>query len=108
MRLSHFTYLNISSFQGGVNKRSYSTAQRNYELIKNNKTNKLNPGFITGFSDASTKYLVVFGSNLQSTVGSRFTRTQLAMIILAPYQKETKLFFSCLFRERTKKYNSIY
>jgi hypothetical protein len=47
---------------------------------------KPNPYFITGFADASTKYLVVFGSNLQSTVGSRFTRTQLAMVRLASYQ----------------------
>jgi hypothetical protein len=29
---------------------------------------------------------VVFGTNLTSTVGVKFTRTQLAMVQLAPYQ----------------------
>jgi hypothetical protein len=44
----------------------------------------LYPNFITGFCDASKK-LVVFGTNLQSTVGEKFTRKELAMVRLAPY-----------------------
>jgi len=49
---------------------------------------KLNPWFITGFSDASKKEtsIVVFGKNLTSTVGIKFTLKQLAMVQLAPYQ----------------------
>ncbi len=54
------------------------------------KTSSLvDPHFITGFSDGSKKELslVVFGTNLTSTVGERFSRTQLAMVILAPYTR---------------------
>lgn len=40
---------------------------------------------ITGFTDA-TKSVVLFGKNLASTVGIKFSRTQLAMIRIAPYQ----------------------
>src|SRR5205807_9545832 len=52
-----------------------------------NKTN-INNGFnlhtyIAGFIDGCTKSLVVFGSNLSSTVGKKFTRTQLATVVLA-------------------------
>jgi len=46
----------------------------------------LHPHFVSGFSDASQK-LVVFGTNLTSTVGELFTRKELAMIKLAPHQK---------------------
>lgn len=35
---------------------------------------------------AGTLCIVVFGTNLTSTVGVKFTRTQLAMVQLAPYQ----------------------
>jgi hypothetical protein len=42
--------------------------------------------WFTGFSEASQKYIVVFGTNLQSTVGNKFTRKELAIIKLAPYQ----------------------
>jgi len=43
---------------------------------------KMNPWFL----DASTKYIVVWGTNLQSTVGIKFTLKQLATVQLAPYQ----------------------
>jgi len=46
----------------------------------------LNPWFITGFSDASIKSIVIWGINLQSTVGNKFTIEQLAMVQLAPYR----------------------
>jgi len=48
----------------------------------------LNPWFVTGFSDASKKKaLVVWGTNLESTVGSgRFTKLVSNMIKIAPYQ----------------------
>ncbi len=46
----------------------------------------LDPLFITGFSDASQKKLVVWGTNFTSTVGEKFTRKELAMVKLAPYQ----------------------
>lgn len=46
---------------------------------------KLNPWDVTGFTDGE-KSLVVFGSNLSSTVRIKFNRTQLAMVKLAPYQ----------------------
>ncbi len=50
--------------------------------------NRLNPSWVTGFSDGSEKKaLVVFGTNLQSTVGEKFTRKELAMVKLAPHQK---------------------
>jgi len=39
-----------------------------------------------GFVDASKKKLVVWGTNLTSTVGEKFTRKELAMVKLAPYQ----------------------
>ena len=48
---------------------------------------KINPNWVTGFIDASQKSIVVFGTNLTSTVGIKFTRAQLAIIKLAPYQK---------------------
>jgi LAGLIDADG DNA endonuclease family/LAGLIDADG endonuclease len=49
---------------------------------------KLSPWWVTGFSDASEKKaLVVFGTNLQSTVGEKFTRKELAMIKLPSYQR---------------------
>jgi hypothetical protein len=42
--------------------------------------------YVTGFCDASEKKaLVVFGTNLQSTVGEKFTRKELAMVKLPPY-----------------------
>lgn len=41
---------------------------------------------MSGFRDASTKSIVVFGTNLTSTVGIKFSRTQLAMVRLASYQ----------------------
>lgn len=36
---------------------------------------------------SSEKSLVVWGTNLQSTVGEKFTRKELAMVRLAPYNK---------------------
>src|SRR5258706_5022529 len=47
----------------------------------------LHPLFVSGFADASTKSIVIFGTNLTSTVGIKFTLKQLAMVQLAPYQK---------------------
>jgi hypothetical protein len=77
---------------------------RNYSQLQSKLT--LNPGYITGFADAflllryykgiqqfhtqnlnsHSLSLVVWGTNLTSTVGSKFTRTQLAMVCLATYQ----------------------
>jgi len=48
--------------------------------------NILLPNWVTGFADASQKALVIWGTNLTSTVGVKFTRTQLAMVRLAPSQ----------------------
>ena len=45
-------------------------------------TNVINPWFITG----QNKSLVVWGTNLTSTTGERFTLKQLALVDLAPYQ----------------------
>ena len=42
---------------------------------------------IYNVSTATATFIVVFGTNLTSTVGIKFTRTQLAIIKLAPYQK---------------------
>ena len=46
---------------------------------KNKQTNKL---LVLG----DTFDIVIFGSNLQSTVGIKFSHKQLAIIKLAPYQ----------------------
>jgi len=50
----------------------------------------IDPYFVTGFCDASKKItsIVVFGTNLTSTVGIKFTRKQLAMVQLAPYTRD--------------------
>jgi len=48
---------------------------------------KVHPWFISGFADASKKALVVRGTNLQSTVGMKFTRKQLATVRLPAYTK---------------------
>ena len=75
-----------------INKlRDYSTdSNKNYNnsLDTNRDPNpkKLDPYFLTGFSDASPKKLVVWGTNFTSTVGEKFTLKQLAMVQLAPYQ----------------------
>jgi len=68
-------------------ERNYQVRILTKQLI--NKTystlsNKLilNPWFFTGFSDASKKALVVFGSNLTSTVSVKFSRKQLATLRL--------------------------
>ena len=37
---------------------------------------KYNPWFLVGFIDASKKALVIWGINLTSTVGIKFTRNQ--------------------------------
>jgi hypothetical protein len=47
----------------------------------------MHPWFIVGFTDASPKSVVVWGSNLQSLVGTgKFTKQVSNMIVLAPYQ----------------------
>ena len=51
-------------------------------------SNNLDPNFVTGFADASPKALVVFGTNLTSTVGVKFSRKQLATVILVPYTRD--------------------
>ena len=70
----------------------------NSSFIKNNNLIKsqirslhhksdLDPWIIVGFTDASPKYVVVWGSNLQSLVGTgKFTKQVSNMIVLAPYQ----------------------
>ena len=48
---------------------------------------QLNPWWVSGFTDASPKSVVVWGSNLQSLVGTgKFTKQVSNMIVLAPYQ----------------------
>jgi len=65
------------------NKSGITNATTN---INNLKKKNIDPYFVSGFTDASTKSIVIFGTNLQSTVGVKFSRTQLAMVQLAPYQ----------------------
>jgi len=63
---------------------------------------QFNPFFVTGFTAAlipsrrnksslqkssECKSLVVWGTNLQSTVGEKFTRKELTMVILTPYTR---------------------
>jgi hypothetical protein len=57
-----------------------------YTTLNSPSQQLLNPNYITGFADASQKSIVVFGTNLTSTVGIKFSRTQLAIIKLTPYQ----------------------
>jgi NADH-ubiquinone oxidoreductase chain 4 len=54
------------------------------ELSNNSNNKNLDPNFVTGFSDASSsqKALVVFGTNIRSTVGERFSNKQLAILFL--------------------------
>lgn len=85
--------------------RSYSSLAKSNTLtyeVTNNKSN-MNLGFVTGLIDASlvnntlskrelstkgpTSYslnLEVWGTNLRSTVGLRFSLNQLAMVQIAP------------------------
>jgi len=63
--------------------RSFSTTS----LPNVNPSIVLDPYFITGFTDASLKSVVVWGSNLQSLVGiGKFTKQVSSMIKLASYQ----------------------
>lgn len=50
---------------------------------------KLSPYWVTGFCDASTHNLslVVFGANLQSTVGKKYTNKQRANVRLTPFTR---------------------
>jgi len=66
-----------------LSKISYSTN------ISNETTflPSLNPVKVNGFSDITSKSIVVFGSNLTSTLGISFTLNQLSMVNLAPYQR---------------------
>jgi hypothetical protein len=75
-------YNNINSKY--KNKNNNMKTKTTKKIMKNLK---LNPYFVSGFTDASKKSIVVFGTNLTSTVGIKFTRTQLTIIKLAPYQK---------------------
>jgi hypothetical protein len=54
--------------------------------MKNKNSPILNPYYVTGFSDGSKKALVIWGTNLTSTIGEKFTLKQLTMVKLAPYQ----------------------
>lgn len=65
-------------------RRSYASSTQSNDRQPSPST--LHPWFITGFTEASTKSIVVFGTNLTSTVGIKFSLTQLAMVRLAPYQ----------------------
>jgi hypothetical protein len=66
------------------------------KLSASSLTEKANPFYVTGFCDAESpsrswlrhQKLVVFGTNLQSTVGEKFTRKELAMVRLAPYPRD--------------------
>lgn len=67
--------------------RNYSTNQSKNSSTNQSKNSSSDPWFITGLFDASEKKaLVVWGTNLTSTVGVKFTLKQLAMVQLAPYQ----------------------
>jgi len=52
------------------------------------KENKNKSDFIAGFADASQKALVIWGTNLTSTVGVKFTLKQLSMVKLIPYTRD--------------------
>ena len=53
--------------------------------MKNNKNNS-SVQIVPIYNVATTTSIVVFGTNLTSTVGNKFTRTQLAMVKLPPFQ----------------------
>jgi hypothetical protein len=57
------------------------------KLIESNILEGVASKAVIGFRDNKNKSLVEFGSNLSSTLGIRFSRTQLAMVKLAPYQQ---------------------
>jgi hypothetical protein len=68
-------------------KQIYSTQTRiNYTNIAPIKTDKRTVQSSYPFGYEVDKSLVVWGTNLESTVGEKFTREQLAMVQLAPYQ----------------------
>jgi len=75
--LNNQNSLNSLRFKPYLVKRKFSTSTDSI----------MNPSYVTGFIDASEKKkpLVVFGTNLQSTVGEKFTRKELTMVKLPPY-----------------------
>jgi hypothetical protein len=63
------------------NQRDYNKQKKNNETLRASpKNNLLIPG--------GTFSIVVFGTNLKSTVGIKFTRAQLAMVKLVPYTRD--------------------
>ena len=85
-----FFPVNLKSGEGTqriTNKRQNGIGiHRSFSTILKDKTTSLNPNWISGFADAPSKALVIWGTNLDSTVGVKFSITQLAMVQLAPYQ----------------------
>jgi hypothetical protein len=94
-----------SFFNGIVNKNNNNLpngqVRKKYnislKLSASSLTEKVNPFYVTGFCDKTkigtntqnqTQKLVVFGTNLQSSVGEKFTRKELAMVRLAPYSRD--------------------
>ena len=80
----------------GLSHAAILLKNKSIQKDKDPELKDLDPNFVSGFSDAlSTKSsnsnstnqsLELWGTNLISTVGVKFTRTQLAMVRLAPYQ----------------------
>ena len=70
----------------GKLKKTVSRVQK-LSTMKYN-SNKLNPHWVTGFCDGEKTKIVIFGTNLTSTVGIKFTLKQLAMVQLAPYTRD--------------------
>ena len=79
-------YLNNSSDNKAISFRKnlhYNNTNLNKLKMSDSEFNQ----WLTGFSDASPKSVVVWGSNLQSLVGTgKFTKQVSNMIVLAPYQ----------------------
>jgi hypothetical protein len=76
IRFSLFREFSSKSFQSSIKNPALEI-----------KSCALHPWFITGFVDASNnKSLIVWGTNLKSTVGYKLSPKELAKVQLAPYQ----------------------
>ena len=78
------SYHNSKTKNGSFNVRVWTSSFYS-TLAKHPSSASINPYFVTGFCDASKKALVVWGTNLESTVGSgRFTKQVSNVIKLPP------------------------
>ena len=68
-----------------INKKMFYSTSSACEPKSKMELDSLNPYFVTGFID-DIKSPIVWGKNLTSTVGEKFTLNQLKMVKLASYQ----------------------